>query len=104
MSGVLRTTASKLHAVRLVKSPIGQSKQLRAVLTGLNLKTLNHVEFHMNTPMVNGMLKKVIHLVDVQPVVFKPEVKTADGLPFVAEDGSVLGISEEDFLKSSAAL
>lgn len=90
----------KIHAVRLVKSPIRQPKTLRATLEKLKLKKLNHVVLHKNTPMVNGMIEKVIHLVEVKPLEFRPDAKTPDGRPFLTADGIVLGASEEDFLKS----
>ncbi|EGD82256.1 50S ribosomal protein L30 [Salpingoeca rosetta] len=99
-SAAAATGAHKLHAVRLVRSPIGHPQALRDTLSLLELKRVNSVVIHKNTPVVNGMLNKVIHLVDVQPVQYRPDVKTADGKPFVTPDGVVLGASEEDFLKS----
>ena len=90
----------KLHAVRLVRSPIGHPQKIRDTLQILQLKKVNGVVIHKNTPAINGMLNKVINLVEVKPVEFRPEAKTANGAPFVTPDGIVLGATEQDFLKA----
>jgi len=57
--------------VTLKKSIIGANKKQRATVSGLGLRRLHHTRVLENTPAVRGMVKKVIHLVDVQEVEVK---------------------------------
>eukprot|EP00049_Salpingoeca_infusionum_P018837 m.359018 g.359018 ORF g.359018 m.359018 type:complete len:104 (+) comp18372_c0_seq1:73-384(+) len=91
----LRTLPHKIHAVRLVRSPIGQSRDMRKTLELLNLTRLHQVAFHKNTPTVNGMLNKVVHLVEVSPVVFQSE--KGDGEAKITSGGQVT-VTEEQLL------
>lgn len=59
--------AKKLH-VTLKRSVIGSNKSQRATVRGLGLRRINHSRVLENTPAVRGMVKKVIHLVDVAEV------------------------------------
>ncbi len=52
--------------VTLKKSLIGSTKSQRATVAGLGLKRPNQERILDNTPAIRGMVKKVIHLVDVQ--------------------------------------
>jgi len=54
--------------VTLRKSSIGASDRQRANLMGLGLRRTGHSRVLENTPAVRGMVKKVIHLVDVEEV------------------------------------
>lgn len=54
--------------VSLRKSTIGASKVQRANIRGLGLRRINDVRVLENTPAVRGMIKKVLHLVDVAEV------------------------------------
>jgi large subunit ribosomal protein L30 len=54
--------------VTLKKSVIGSNKSQRATVAGLGLKKMNQTRILNNTPAIRGMVKKVIHLVDVQEV------------------------------------
>jgi len=54
--------------VRLKRSIIGSTARQRATVRGLGLKKLNQERILENTPAVRGMVKKVIHLVDVAEV------------------------------------
>jgi large subunit ribosomal protein L30 len=47
---------------------IGSNKSQRATVAGLGLKKMNQTRILNNTPAIRGMVKKVIHLVDVQEV------------------------------------
>lgn len=51
--------------VRLKKSTITCTEKMKANVRGLGLKKLNSVRTLENTPSVRGMIKKVIHLVEV---------------------------------------
>ena len=54
--------------VTLKRSLIGSTDKQRATVTGLGLKKLRQERFLENTPAIRGMIKKVIHLVDVAEV------------------------------------
>jgi large subunit ribosomal protein L30 len=59
--------AKKLE-VTLKRSVIGSNRAQRATVRGLGLRRINHTRVLENTPAVRGMVKKVIHLVDVAEV------------------------------------
>ena len=50
------------------RSLIGQNKRNRAVVAGLGLRRIGNSVVVENTPSMRGMIKKVIHLVDVEEV------------------------------------
>ena len=50
------------------KSTIGERHQFEDTLRGLGLRGPNSSVVVANTPSFRGMIKKVIHLVDVQEV------------------------------------
>ena len=52
--------------VTLKKSPIGRPQDQRATLVGLGLNRIRKTVSLENTPSVRGMIKKVIHLVEVE--------------------------------------
>lgn len=52
--------------VTLVKSCIGSTKKIRATLVGLGLTKTNKTVIRKNTPEIQGMLRKVGHLVKVE--------------------------------------
>lgn len=58
---------SKLK-VRLKRSPIGKPQDQRRTLKGLGLTRREKVVEVENTPSMRGMVKKVIHLLDVEEV------------------------------------
>lgn len=49
-----------------VKSGIGSTKKIRATLIGLGLTKMNKRVTRKDTPEIQGMLKKVGHLVRVE--------------------------------------
>ncbi len=51
-----------------VKSGIGSTKKIRATLIGLGLTKMNKSVTRKDTPELQGMLKKVEHLVRVEEV------------------------------------
>lgn len=57
--------ASKL-VVKQVASTIGRPHPQRKVLKGLGLRGINSVVEVDNTPSFRGMIKKVLHLVEVE--------------------------------------
>ena len=56
---------AKKIKVRRVGSPIRRENSQRATLLGLGLKRANQVVELENTPSVQGMIRKVKHLVEV---------------------------------------
>ena len=54
--------------ITLKKSVIGYSHRQRRVVESLGLKRLNHSVEHERTPSIDGMIKKIQHLVDVKGV------------------------------------
>lgn len=58
--------ADKKLRVKLVKSPIGYNKKQRKNAESLGLRKLNATAVHYDTPVVRGMVNKIIHLVEVE--------------------------------------
>ena len=54
--------------VTLTTSQIGTSPKQRENLKGLGLRKLGQSRLPENTPAVRGMVKKVLHLVEVEEV------------------------------------
>ncbi len=54
--------------VTLRRSSIGEKPAVRKHLEGLGLRRPNEVRVLENTPAVRGMIKKVLHMVDVEEV------------------------------------
>ena len=52
--------------VKQVRSAINRDKSQKATLIALGLKKLNQVVEHEATPQIEGMIKKVGHLVTVE--------------------------------------
>lgn len=52
--------------VKQVRSAINRDKSQKATLVALGLKKLNQVVEHESTPAIEGMIRKVQHLVEVQ--------------------------------------
>ncbi len=53
-------------SVTLVKSTISTTEKVKANVRGLGLRKLNETRELENTPAVRGMIKKVIHLLNVK--------------------------------------
>ena len=53
--------------VTLVNSPIDRPKTQKATVRGLGLRRLNHAVIVEDTPAIRGMIRKVQHLVSVEP-------------------------------------
>jgi large subunit ribosomal protein L30 len=58
--------ANKTITVRLAKSVIGSSPRQKACVTGLGLTKTGRTRTLENTPAVRGMIKKVIHLLEIK--------------------------------------
>ena len=58
--------ASKIKVTQ-IRSRIGAQKKQIACLSGLGLRKINNFSVLENTPAVRGMIKKVSHLVRIEP-------------------------------------
>lgn len=58
--------ANKTITVRLKKSTIGCNEKQKANVRGLGLRKTGTSSTLENTPAVRGMIKKVIHLLEIQ--------------------------------------
>ncbi len=61
----MSAAAKKTITIRLKKGLIACNPDQRATVTGLGLKRREQVRTLENTPSVRGMIKKVLHLVEV---------------------------------------
>ncbi len=57
--------SKKMITIRLKKGTIACPPDQRATVNGLGLKRREQVKTLENTPCVRGMIKKVLHLVEV---------------------------------------
>lgn len=60
--------SEKKLRVTLVKSPIGQTKNIKATVDSLGLRKMNFTKEFNDTPQVRGMLFKVKHMVRVEEI------------------------------------
>ena len=49
-----------------IRSRIGSTKRQKATLDALGLRKMNKMVEHENTPQIQGMVNKVMHLVKVE--------------------------------------
>ena len=54
--------------ITLRRSLIGEKPKTRATVRGLGLRRIDSVVEHADTPDVRGMVRRVVHLVDVEEV------------------------------------
>jgi large subunit ribosomal protein L30 len=59
---------TKLH-VKWVKSAIGYSKDQKATIRALGFRKLQQTVEHEDHPSIRGMIRKVVHLVQVEETV-----------------------------------
>lgn len=59
---------AKTLKVTQVRSGVGRNKKQRVILSTLGLNKMHRTVEHRDTPMIRGMIKKVIHLVSVEEV------------------------------------
>ncbi len=52
--------------IKLVRSPHGRPKKQREIIRGLGLKKLHQTVERPNNRATRGMIKKVIHMVEVK--------------------------------------
>ncbi len=59
-------TKNKMITVKLVKSVITCNPKQQATIVGLGLKKVGSERTLENTPAVRGMIKKVIHMLEIK--------------------------------------
>jgi large subunit ribosomal protein L30 len=59
--------AKKLK-VKQTKSPIGSKPKQRATLRALGLRKMNAERIHDDTPVIRGMIFRVVHMVEVTEI------------------------------------
>lgn len=57
---------NKTIFVTLVRSPIGYTKDQKATVLALGLHRMHQTIEHRDTPALRGMVRKIIHLVQVE--------------------------------------
>lgn len=65
MSAAAAKGSKKTITIRMKRSKISCNPKIRATVNGLGLKQPHDVRTLENTPAVRGMIKKVLHLVEV---------------------------------------
>jgi large subunit ribosomal protein L30 len=61
-----KTPSPKMLRITLVKSAIGYSERHKATVRALGLRRLNQSVVHKDTPTLQGMLRKINHLVLIE--------------------------------------
>ncbi len=56
----------KTIKVTLVHSPIGYPKRQKATIRALGFRHLHQTVEHKDTPVIRGMLNKVVHLIKIE--------------------------------------
>ena len=54
--------------IQLIKSPIGYNKKQKNIVASLGLKRIRHVVKRTLTPSLEGVLKKIAHLILVKNI------------------------------------
>ena len=63
---MVKKAEGKIIKVTLVKSPIGYPEPQKATVRALGFHRLHQTVEHKDTPVVRGMLAKVIHMVRIE--------------------------------------
>jgi large subunit ribosomal protein L30 len=61
-----KVSAGKTIKVTLVRSPIGYTKDQKDTAKALGLRRLHQTVEHKDNPALRGMIRKIIHLVQVE--------------------------------------
>ena len=78
----------KLHAVTLIRSPIGRTKKEKLALASLGLSRLHQTVPQKNTSTINGYIRIVKDMVKVQPIIVRYDVENSPrGDGFLAPNG-----------------
>ena len=61
-----KEATGKTIRVTLVRSPIGYTKDQKVTVKALGLRRLHQTVEHQDNPAVRGMIRKIIHLVQIE--------------------------------------
>jgi len=61
-----KETGGKTIRITLVRSPIGYTKDQKATAMALGLRQMHQTVEHQDNPALRGMIRKIIHLVQVE--------------------------------------
>ncbi len=61
-----KKASGKKLKVKLVRSPIGNTKRQKGTVRALGLKKMHQVVTHEDTAVMRGMINRVSHLVEVE--------------------------------------
>jgi large subunit ribosomal protein L30 len=61
-----KESTGKTIRVTLVRSPIGYTKDQKDTVKALGLRRLHQTVEHKDNPALRGMVRKIIHLVQVE--------------------------------------
>jgi large subunit ribosomal protein L30 len=61
-----KESSDKTIRVTLVRSPIGYTKDQKQTVIALGLRRMHQTVEHKDHPALRGMIRKVIHLVQVE--------------------------------------
>ena len=89
MASKVRSVVHKLHAVTLIKSPIGQPWWEKRTVKFLRLNKLHKTVILKNTATMNGQLQAIKHLIDIKPIEVVDEETSSTGEEgvFLRENG-----------------
>ena len=59
-------TVDKKVRVTLVRSPIGYTKDQKKTVLALGLRRMHQTVEHQDNPALRGMIRKVIHLLQIE--------------------------------------
>ena len=66
-----KTESPKMLRITLVKSAIGYTEKHKATVRALGLRRMHQSVVHQDSPSLQGMLRKINHLVKVEEQVEK---------------------------------
>lgn len=102
MASKVGSVLHKLHAVTLIRSPIGQPWWEKRTVKFLGLNKLNKTVIVKNTATMNGQLQAIKHLIDVKPIkVVEDNSSTKEEGVFLRENGKFHLSKFDVFLKNN---
>eukprot|EP00127_Corallochytrium_limacisporum_P004909 Clim_evm53s191 gene=Clim_evmTU53s191 len=108
MTSFVRPPVQKLWAVTMVKGPARRSQDVKDALKSLGFTKRLQTVIHMNTPGINGVLRKVQEHIELKPIVFK-EMKRSElkniyegqSKYFLNSKGEMIHVIDDETPKSS---
>lgn len=76
--------------IKLVRSPIGNTKRNRATVAALGLRKMHQTVVHQDNPVIRGMIHKVKHMVEVEVVADETKAVAPKAKPARAKAGAAV--------------